>query len=164
MRYDLLYHNELDMKSLEKDFSKTIKQLQAADFKSADVCKMGNTGFYRARLNIKDRLLFTPVKHNNQTYLLLLEWIKDHNYARSRFLRGALLPPDDQLMAVTDTDLEADVSIKKLSYLNPGERHVNILNKFISFDEIQTAVMSLPFPLILIDSAGSGKTALVLEN
>lgn len=41
MTYDLLYHNELDLKNIEKDFSKTIRQLQAADFKSADVRKMG---------------------------------------------------------------------------------------------------------------------------
>ena len=164
MAYELLYHNELDLKGIEKHFQKTINQLQAADFKSADVCKMGNTGFYRARLNIKDRLLFAPVEHNNKTYLLLLEWIKDHNYARSRFLRGALLPPDDQLMPVSNGSMEADSDIKKLSYLNPGAQHINILNKFISFDEIQDSVMRLHSPLIIIGSAGSGKTALVLEK
>ena len=164
MAYELLYHNELDLKGIEKNFQKTINQLLAADFKSAAVCKMGNTGFYRARLNIKDRLLFAPVKHNNKTYLLLLEWIKDHNYARSRFLRGALLPPDDQLMPVSNGSMETDSDIKKLSYLNPGAQHINILNKFISFDEIQDSVMRLHSPLIIIGSAGSGKTALVLEK
>lgn len=164
MTYDLLYHNELDLKSIEKSFPKTIRQLQEADFKSADVCKMGSTGFYRARLNIKDRLLFTSVKHNNKTYLLLLELIKDHNYARSRFLRGALLPPDDQLMPVPAVSLELDNNIKKLSYLNVGAQSIHVLNKFISFDEMQASVMSIQPPLIIVGSAGSGKTALVLEK
>ncbi len=164
MTYDLLYHNELDLNGIQKNFPKTISQLQQADFKSADVRKMGSTGFYRARLNLKDRLLFTPVKHNNKTYLLLLELIKDHNYARSRFLRGALLPPDDQLIPVPDVSLQADNNIKKLSYLNPVAQSVHMLNKFISFDEMQASVMSIQPPLIIIGAAGSGKTALVLEK
>lgn len=164
MAYELLYHNELDLKSIKKDFPKTIKQLQDADFKSADVRKMGSTGFYRARLNIKDRLLFIPVKHDNKTYLLLLELIKDHNYARSRFLRGALLPQDDQLMSVEDNGMQLENNIRKLSYLNPTIPAIHVLNKFISFDEIQASVMDMQTPLIIIGSAGSGKTALLLEK
>lgn len=163
MAYDLLYHNELDFKSLENSFHKTIRQLQDADFKSADVRKMGSTGFYRARLNIKDRLLFAPVKYAGKTYLLLLELIKDHNYARSRFLRGALLPPDDQLTLVPDKFLLENI-VENISYLNPTGQSIHILNKFISFDKIQASVMALQPPLIVIGSAGSGKTALVLEK
>ncbi len=164
MTYPLLFHNELDFKHLDKNYSKTIKQLQAGDFNSADVRKMSTHGFYRAKLNAKDRLLFTPVKHNGQTYLLLLEYIKDHNYAHSRFLRGASLPPDDQLLPVPDANLTAVNPIQKLAYLNPGTPTVHVLNKFISFDEIQASVMALQPPLIIIGSAGSGKTALVLEK
>lgn len=157
MTYHLLYHNELDIQHLDKNYSKTIKQLQAGDFNSADVRKMTTKGFYLAKLNAKDRLLFTPVKHNGQTYLLLLEFIKDHNYAHSRFLRGASLPADDQLLPVADANLESDNPIQKLAYLNPVTQSVHVLNKFISFDEIQASVMTLQPPLIIIGSAGSGK-------
>lgn len=163
MAYDLLYHNELELKSIEKNFSKTIKQLKEGDFKSADVRKMGTTGFYRARLDIKDRLLFIPVKHNEKTYLLLLEWIKDHNYARSRFLRGASLPSENELIPVAESALK-ESNHNVLSYLNKGVQAIHVLNKFISFDEIQASVMSFQPPLIIIGSAGSGKTALVLEK
>ena len=31
MPYDILYHNELDIKSVERTFSKTLKQLQNGD-------------------------------------------------------------------------------------------------------------------------------------
>ena len=73
--FDILYHNDLDIKSVEKTFSKTLKQLQAGDFKSADVRKMTGTDFYRARLDIRDRLLFHFVTYRQHRYLLLLEEI-----------------------------------------------------------------------------------------
>ena len=86
--FDVLYHNDLDIRSVEKTFPKTLSQLRNGDFKSADVRKMTGSNYYRARLDIRDRLLFNFVTYRQQKYLLLLEVIKDHNYARSRFLRG----------------------------------------------------------------------------
>ncbi len=66
MTYQVLYHNELDIKSVEKAFSKTLEQLQKGDFKSADVRKLAETGYYRARLDIRDRLLFSVVQFKGQ--------------------------------------------------------------------------------------------------
>jgi len=164
MAYSILYHNELDIKSVEKSFPKTLHQLQNGDFKSADVRKMGDTNYYRARLDIRDRLLFSLVVCKGRKHLLLLEIIKDHNYAHSRFLRGALLPEDDKLIAVPDPEKELNGHAPELSYLNAGNRAIHLLNKFISFDELQQSVFSLYTPLIIVGSAGSGKTALVLEK
>jgi hypothetical protein len=164
MAYQLLYHNELDIKSVEKNYFKTVHQLQQGDFKSADVRKMPNTGYYRARLDLRGRLLFTIVQYKGSTYLLLLEIIKDHNYAQSRFLRGALLPEEDQLIAVPDSTDIVQVNNPELSFLNPESRSVHLLNKFISFDEIQEKILLLQTPLIIIGAAGSGKTALVLSK
>src|SRR5581483_9733794 len=59
---------------------------------------------------------------------------------------------------------DATSHIHQLSYLNPQNRSVHLLNKFISFDELQQSVFTLPTPLIIIGSAGSGKTALMLEK
>ncbi len=164
MAYSILYHNELDIKSVEKTFAKTLQQLQNGDFKSADVRKMGDTGYYRARLDLRDRLLFNIVNHNGQKHLLLLEVIKEHNYAHSRFLRGAMLPDDDKLLPVTDIEKNVNGHAPELTYLHPRNRSVHLLNKFISFDELQQSVLDLSPPLIIIGSAGSGKTALVLEK
>ncbi|MDR0795467.1 MAG: hypothetical protein LBE79_05340, partial [Tannerella sp.] len=61
--FDILYHNDLDIQSVEKTFPKTLKQLQSGDFKSADVRKMTGTAYYRARLDIRDRLLFNFVTY-----------------------------------------------------------------------------------------------------
>ncbi|GAP72899.1 UvrD-helicase domain-containing protein [Candidatus Symbiothrix dinenymphae] len=161
--FDILYHNDLDIKSVEKTFAKTLKQLQTGDFKSADVKKMQNSGFYRARLDIRDRLLFNFVTYEQQKYVLLLEVIKDHNYAHSRFLRGASID-EDHFVAIESPETEADKTAVALTYLNKSNKAIHTLNKFISFDRFQEDVYGLQLPLIIVGSAGSGKTALVLEK
>jgi superfamily I DNA/RNA helicase len=161
--FDILYQNNLDIQSVEKTFPKTLKQLQSGDFKSADVRKMQDTGYYRARLDIRDRLLFNFVTCEGKKYILLLEVIKDHNYARSRFLRGA--PVDEsRFIAVDSPEKEAENVTASLSYLNKSSKVIHTLNKFISFDDFQKNIYTLQTPLIIVGSAGSGKTALVLEK
>jgi hypothetical protein len=159
--FDILYQNDLNIQSVEKTFSKTLKQLQAGDFKSADVRKMQGTGYYRARLDIRDRLLFSFVTYDERKYLLLLEVIKEHNYARSRFLRGANV---DESRFVPVEAPEQEPPTVRLTYLNNKSKVIHTLNKFISFDHFQNDVYSLQPPLIIVGSAGSGKTALVLEK
>lgn len=160
----LLYYNQLDSKSVQKNFDKVLHQLGSGDFKSADVRKMTNTGYYRARLNIKDRLLFTFVLHNQKKYLLLLEVILNHDYSKSRFLRGAQLPAEEAMQPLLHADEVQPVELKYLNYINDGGQAIHILNKFISFDDSQQAIFSLHPPLIIVGSAGSGKTVLVLEK
>jgi len=164
--FDILYHNDLDIHSVEKTFSKTLKQLQAGDFKSADVRKMTGTsaGYYRARLDIRDRLLFNFVTYRQHKYLLLLEVIKDHNYARSRFLRGGASIDENRLSLVESPAKEIETAAIELPYVHPEVRVIHTLNKFISFDRFQQSVYKMHPPLIIVGSAGSGKTALVLEK
>ena len=49
-------------------------------------------------------------------------------------------------------------------YIHPERRDIHLLDKVISFDDAQEAVYRLPPPLIVVGSAGSGKTALTLEK
>jgi superfamily I DNA/RNA helicase len=160
---EILYQNDLDIKSVEKTFPKTLKQLQAGDFKSADVRKMPSTGYYRARLDIRDRLLFNFVSYQDRKYILLLEVIKDHNYARSRFLRGASID-ENNFLPVESPETETENVAAGLSYLNAKNKAIHTLNKFISFDDFQQNIYTVQPPLIIVGSAGSGKTALVLEK
>jgi hypothetical protein len=162
--FPTLYYNQLDSKCVQKNYDKVLKQLTAGDFKSADVRKMTNAGFYRARLNIKDRLLFTFVSFNHKKYLLLLEVIENHEYAKSRFLRGGLLPDENSLQPVGRPEEVPQADIKHLNYINESGNSIHVLNKFISFDDTQQAIFSVHPPLIIIGSAGSGKTVLVLEK
>jgi hypothetical protein len=161
--FDILYHSDLNISSVEKTFSKTLKQLQSGDFKSADVRKMQNSGYYRARLDIRDRLLFNFVTYEDKKYILLLEIIKEHNYAHSRFLRGASID-ESRFVPVESVEKETNDKVVKLSYLNKNSKVIHTLNKFISFDNFQKDIYTLQPPLIIVGSAGSGKTALVLEK
>ncbi|MBA2563469.1 MAG: ATP-dependent helicase, partial [Chitinophagaceae bacterium] len=160
----ILFYNQLDSKSVQKNFDKVLQQLSKGDFKSADVRKMTNAGYYRARLNIKDRLLFTFASYNQKKYLLLLEVIQHHDYAKSRFLRGAQLPDEEAMQPLLHADDVHLAEIKHLNYINETGQNIHVLNKFISFDDTQQAIFTVHPPLIIIGSAGSGKTVLVLEK
>ena len=164
MMLPILFYNELDSKSVQKSFDKVLQQLSKCDFKSADVRKMTSSGYYRARLNIKDRLLFTFASYNQKKYLLLLEVIQNHDYAKSRFLRGAQLPGEEAMQLLLHADEVQPAEIKNLNYVNETGQNIHLLNKFISFDETQQAIFGVHPPLIIIGSAGSGKTVLVLEK
>jgi hypothetical protein len=124
---------------------------------------MPNTGFYRARLDIRDRLLFGFVAYGEKKYILLLEVIKNHRYAHSRFLRGATIDEANFVAAESPEKESANLSAS-LSYLHRQHRAIHKLNKFISFDDFQQSVYALHPPTIIVGAAGSGKTVLALEK
>lgn len=134
------------------------------DFRAAQVKKLASLAhgrFYRARLNDADRLLFSLVRHNDEVCALMLEVIANHDYDRSRFLRGAAI--DESKIA--DADVAGALrEAQPLRYLHPERTAVHLLDKPISFDDAQEAVYREPPPLIVVGSAGSGKTALTLEK
>lgn len=117
-----------------------------------------------ARLDDADRLLFTLVRHGEQTCVLALEVIENHDYAGSRFLRGA--PIDDARIPDIDAEEAAREARESppLRYLHPERAEIHLLDKPISFDDAQEVVYRQPPPLVIIGSAGSGKTALTLEK
>ncbi len=159
----VLRYNEFDPMGLTEQIDRVEAALREGNFRAADAKKLIGTGFYRAKLNDDDRLLFTFAKYNGRKLLLVLEVIRHHNYSRSRFLNGAAVD-ETKLDAITTVDTLVDDAIPSLGYLNPRLRPVHLLDKIISFDEAQDDAFMLRPPLILIGSAGSGKTVLVLEK
>ncbi|MDO9425005.1 MAG: ankyrin repeat domain-containing protein [Methylobacter sp.] len=155
----ILLYNELNPKTIP-GFAKLQKYLQDDDFKSADVKKVGDN-LYRARLNQRDRLLFSVYQHQQQSYALILEFIKNHAYEDSRFLRQVSSIDEDKIPIIDKPDQSSE---KELVYLNPSHNSFNLLDKIISFDDSQQLIFDLQPPLIVIGSAGSGKTALTLEK
>ncbi len=73
--FETLIYNDIDPGKVRKQFDRTIEQLSRGDFASADVKKMTGTGYYRAKLDYANRLLFKFGRYNNQTCLLVLEVI-----------------------------------------------------------------------------------------
>jgi hypothetical protein len=160
---DLLYYNDIDFKKVEKQYYKVIDFLKKGDFASAEIKKMPNTGYYRAKLDYENRLLFKFAKYNGKTYLLILDVILNHQYDKSRFLRGAEIDTD-KIQPLSGMDKVATEDITELAYINPKETHFHYLDKVISFDDDQKEIFNVPAPLIIIGSAGSGKTVLTLEK
>ena len=113
------------------------------------------------RLNRNDRILFSIYRHQGQVYALLLEFIKNHAYEKSRFLNQTVKLDENKIPAIKSL---AEVEEESLVYLNPKHKTFNLLDKIISFDESQQSIYSLNPPLVIIGSAGSGKTALTLEK
>lgn len=155
----ILIYNELNHSAIP-GYDKLKQYLENDDFKSADVKKVDDN-LYRARLNYRDRLLFSIYHYHGQRYALILEFIKNHAYEKSRFLRQARVIDEDKIPSIETFD---DIPIPSLAYLNTTKNRFNVQDKIISFDDSQYVILDLHPPLIIIGSAGSGKTALTLEK
>jgi len=161
--YEILLLNGLNPGKLRKQFDKALEELASGNFTAAEVKKMPGKGFYRARLDDTNRLLFRFGRWHDQTYLLILELILNHDYAGSRFLRGA--PVDESsLIPLKTASVPPAEEVMALPYVNRRYPKFHLLDKILSFDDNQEAILQYPLPQIIIGSAGSGKTALTLEK
>ena len=158
--FELLHYKGLDSSGLEKKLNKIYSYLQMGDFKTAEVKKLSTNGYYRAKLDDTNRLLFKPMNFEGKTYLLVLEIIRNHDYDKSRFLRGAVINETHIINPEELIPLEKDT----LRFLNGDKKRVHCLDRFLVFDDIQEEIFHYNLPLILIGSAGSGKTSLTLEK
>ena len=160
----ILEYIGLDTSRVKAGYQKVTEAIARRDFRAAQVKKLANLShgkFYRAKLDGADRLLFSLVRHGDEVCALMLEVIANHDYEKSRFLRGAAI--DESKIP----DIDADEAIKEaepVRYLHPDRTAIHLLDKPISFDDTQDTIFHLPPPLIVVGSAGSGKTALTLEK
>jgi hypothetical protein len=161
---DVLIYNELKPGKLKPQFDKIITALKNSDFRAADVKKMINTGYYRAKLDDTNRLLFQIGEYNGKKYVMVLELILNHDYQNSRFLRGYGHIDESKFEKVISEITENNQDVFPVSYINHSKKQFNILDKVISFDQTQSDIEKMPLPMIIIGSAGSGKTALTLEK
>lgn len=160
----ILEYIGLDTSRHQTQYRKVADAIARDDFRQVEVKKLANIThgkFYRAKLDYANRLLFSIVRHDDAVYALMLEVIENHAYDKSRFLRGAEVDetklPD---IGAGEAAAEADA----VRYVHPERSEIHLLDKVISFDDAQEAVYRLPPPLIVVGSAGSGKTALTLEK
>jgi hypothetical protein len=69
----VLLYDQLNPKNIPH-FPKMKGLLEAGDFRSADVKKVG-PNLYRARLDSSNRLVFSLYRYQDKTYILVLEYI-----------------------------------------------------------------------------------------
>lgn len=160
---DVLVLNDIEPGKYRKHYNQTIAELANGEFTQAEVKKMAGTPFYRAKLDYSNRLLFRFCRYNNKTYLLILEIILNHEYEKSRFLRGTAIVENKLIPLKNLAELPAEDYLA-LPYLNNHLPHFHVLDKVLSFDDNQEELLSLPMPQIIIGSAGSGKSVLTLEK
>lgn len=153
----LLYNDLCDKKI--SGFTKFKKAIEAGHFDQADVKKLTDN-LYRAKLSKTARLLFAIYQYQQQVYCLVLEYLPNHEYEKSRFLTGISHIDEDKIPNIQIETLTAPKAV----YLNPRQSHFYYLDKVISFDEQQQAIYDTPAPVVIIGSAGSGKTAILLEK
>ena len=160
----ILEFADLDTSRVKAAYQKATAAIAKEDFRGAQVRKLTGTTnrkLFRAKLNDADRLIFTLVRRGDEVCALMLEVVHNHDYAHSRFLRGASI--DDAKSLEYDAG-EAAKDAETLRYLNPSHGVLHFLDKPISFDDVQETVFRAQAPLIIVGSAGSGKTALILEK
>ena len=161
----LLQYKDLDLRRVKPAFAKVRAAIEAGDFKSPDVKKLHVGSYYRAKLDHSNRLLLQFARCRGETVCLALEVIENHAYDKSRFLRGA---PVDEAKIEREPDTApttlpgADTT--SLRWLHATRAEFELLDKPIVFDDAQEAVRRLPAPLVLVGSAGSGKTAVTLTK
>lgn len=160
---NVLYLNDIDYSRVKKQFDKTVGFFERNDFDSAEIKKLTNNGYYRAKLDYENRLLFKFARYNNQTYVLLLEVIYNHAYEKSRFLRGAKID-EGKLKVIKSEKQVSKEEIVGLNYVNKNNSKFHLLSKVLSFDSLQDNIFNLKPPVIIVGSAGSGKTVLTLEK
>jgi len=166
----LLHYKDLNLRRVRAAFDKVKAAIEADDFCSADVKKLHAGPYYRARLDYANRLLlqFARIERDSgaQTVCLALEVIENHAYERSRFLRGAVV---DESRIEREPAAEAcapalATDATPLRWLGPGRTQFELLDKPIVFDDAQEQAFGHPAPLVVIGSAGSGKTAVTLAR
>jgi tetratricopeptide (TPR) repeat protein len=153
----LLTYDGLSLVGFEAPMERLEAALARDDVRAAGLKKLEG-GYYRAKLSDKARLILQFVTTGAERAALALELLPNHEYERSRFLRGVstvdesrIDPPDEPL---------AEAPIR---YLHPTRTTFALLDKPLSFDDAQASVLEQRPPLVLVGSAGSGKTALLLS-
>jgi hypothetical protein len=167
----LLQYKDLDLRRLKPAFDKLRKAIEADDFRSADVKKLHVGSYYRAKLDYANRLLlqFARVPSGDgvhETVCLALEVIENHVYERSRFLRGAVVDEAkiERESAVEPGDSAMVADATQLRCAHAGRRQFELLDKPLVFDDAQDAALRIPAPVVIVGSAGSGKTAVTLAK
>ena len=169
----LLQYKDLNLRRVKAAFDKVKAAIEAGDFRSADVKKLNAGPYYRARLDYANRLLLQFARIDRpaadggtETVCLALEVIENHAYDRSRFLRGAVVD-ESRIEREPAADAKAPAltaEATSLRWLGPGRTQFELLDKPIVFDEAQDEAYRHPAPLVIIGSAGSGKTAVTLAR
>ena len=164
-----LLYKDLDTRRVKAAFTKVRSAIESGDFRSADIKKLTPTPYWRAKLDYANRLLLQFARCGDETVCLALEVIENHAYEKSRFLRGAIIDEskiEHEALAADPATAGAEkiAGTLALRWIHPLRAEFELLDKPIVFDDTQEAVRRMPAPVVVVGSAGSGKTAVTLAK
>jgi len=136
----------------DKKLEKTLQKLKDEDF--SQVKKLSNSPYFRIKVDYENRIIFQFLRYRSENYILVLEYIPNHEYEKSKFLKGKKPSEEDFIFP---EDIEEAIFINE-------KKEFRHLEKFISFSESQEDILTAKPPIILIGSAGSGKTSVLIEK
>ena len=152
-------------------FARSVEKIGAAlargDFAAAGLKKLSPTPYWRAKLSDEARLLMQFAPNEGGTVCLFLEVIPNHAYEKSRFLRGAAIDWSKIESGPDDAAPQPEPSARgglELRWLPAQAAEFELLDRPIVFDDAQEAVRRHKVPLVVVGSAGSGKTAVTLAK
>jgi hypothetical protein len=156
--------SDLDFRKIKKDYEAVKKLLLKGEYKAVDLKKLKGSAYYRVKLNYADRLLLAVASYKEKKCLIAAEIIHNHEYEKSRFLRGGSFQEDEVNWEEFSREDKIDEGATRLKYVNPQHPQVHFLNKFVSFDEQQLEIYQRFPPVLISGPAGSGKTLILLEK
>ncbi len=163
-----------DPNDIAQHYEPIIEKLLDGDYQGLDLEKLDGYNVYSVRVNESDRLLFTTILVNNKPYLLLLDEVLNHDYAKSRFLKRGVLKhylevngkifseeisrahfkATEKLPAAASKDKNKSIDYARIDFFN---------QKYIELDPLQMGLATQTrLPLIISGAAGSGKSCIGL--
>lgn len=165
----------LDPRGLSSDYEQIIEKIIEGNYQGLDLEKLTGHHVYSVRVNQSNRLLFTTIIVNNKPYLMLLDEIMNHDYAKSRFLKPTVLKnylelhgkaisgelignyfekQEDMVLRPPKNSSGQGIEYSRIDFYN---------QKFIELDETQLNIATkTTLPLIISGAPGSGKSCIAL--
>lgn len=177
----------LGEKHLLQEHEEAILSLLQGDYAKADVERLiGHKQVYSLRLTQQARLLFTLHQVQGKNYLLILDYLPNHDYHKTRFLKYGVLQQylDKQkeayLQATHAAEDEEQSLFEKISpqefvdLVRPIQTEVqnatldrSVLDfyqqQWIELSGEQQEILELPLPAVVTGAAGSGKSCIALS-
>lgn len=166
---------------LLQDHQEDISRLVEGNYHSKNLEKLKGHEVYSYRLSNKARLLFTLINLDKKNHLLLLDYLANHEYHRSRFLRSGMLNryleqhKENHLHQIQRQELvfnpltQAELAVCRAyadraqvgeSPLFPVEYYQH---QVIALNKTQEQASTLSLPAIVSGVAGSGKSCVGLS-
>ena len=166
----------LDPNNLGVYYDAIFNKLIDGDYAGLSLEKLDGHNVFSVRVNKRDRLLFTTINIHGAPYLMLLDEILNHDYAKSRFLKPAVLkhylelhgkPLCEEILQEhfkKHEDLSCLLPIKAASKQPVDYARIDFYNhKFIELDATQLETIThKSLPLIISGAPGSGKSCIAL--